>query len=344
MTKLLFNIILINLSFIALGCQTHDSIDSYLTSQFEKGKLNGNILIIKDGKKEYEKSFGYSDASRKNQLTKDYRFNIGSVYKEFPAVAIMQLQEQNKLEINDKLSKYLSQLPAWAEKISIKHLLQYSSGLPRVAWGNYFGKGLAIRSEDVLNDLKETKSLAFTPGASYLYTNYSPILLISVVEKISGIDFSQYVQENLFTPFNIRNTVIKEGFPYADQSLMAMPFDEHYVQDDYKIQMHNLLFSATANDLAIWLQQIGDFNIITKSSVKFLSEKAIKGDNIQAPLGRGRWVNNKFVGHSHHGSSGNYECVVRRFKEERITIIILTNQKHGNVFDMSDDLYDLIKK
>ena len=117
---------------IAQKKRIKSSIDIFLQEQFKDGKLNGNVLVVKDGKKIYEKSFGYADGSKKTLLDENYRFNIGSIYKEFPAVAIMQLKEKNLLRTDDKISKYLTGLPEWSEKVSIKNLLQYSSGLPTI--------------------------------------------------------------------------------------------------------------------------------------------------------------------------------------------------------------------
>ncbi|MEL7124511.1 MAG: hypothetical protein AAFO07_34070, partial [Bacteroidota bacterium] len=104
-----------------------------------------------------------------------------------------------------------------------------------------------------------------------------------------------------------------------------------------------LLITASAEGLQKWFQLMSDFRIISKESVFFLSQKAIEGNNIQAPLGRCDWDDGKIVEHFHHGSSGNYECVARRFAKEDITIVILTNQKHGNVTAISERLYQMVK-
>ena len=107
----MFNVLLLNLCISLFGCQNNKQIDTYLSELHHQGKLNGNVLVLKNGKTLYEKSFGYTDGSKSKLLNKDYRFNIGSVYKEFPAVAIMQLQEQNRIQLDDKVSKYITDLP-----------------------------------------------------------------------------------------------------------------------------------------------------------------------------------------------------------------------------------------
>ena len=340
MTKIL----LLNLIIFLFGCQNNENIDTYLNKLHDKGKFNGNVLVIRGGKTLYEKSFGYTDGSKNTMLTKDYRFNIGSVYKEFPAVSIMQLLERNQINLDDKISKYIPELPNWSKKISVKNLLQYSSGLPTIGWNVYFSKGINVNDNHIIEEIKSIKGLEFEPGSDYLYSNSNPILLIKIIENITKTTFSEYLQENIFIPYGIDNTIIKEQYPYKDKSLMAISFNTNFKEDDYKLSAKSLLFSSTASNMADWFEQLGDFKVIDKSSLKTLSEQAKKGDNIQSPLGYTEWKNEKILEHSHHGSTANYECVVRRFKQDEITIVILTNQKHQNVYDISDEIYEIAKR
>jgi len=256
----------------------------------------------------------------------------------------MQLQEQKRLTLDDKISKYLPELPLWAQQVSIKNLLQYSSGLPLIDWNNYFSNGINVTDEDLMSGIQNIEALEFEPGSDYLYSNNNPILLIKIVEKISQQSFKDYLQENIFHAFGLKSTIIKAQYPYIDKTLMAIPFDTDFKEDDYKMSVKSLLFNSTARDMAHWLEQLGDYKIINKQSLRTLSEEAKVGDNIQAPLGRCDWENDQVIEHSHHGSTANYECVVRRFKQDDITIIILTNQKHKNVYDLSDEIYQILKK
>lgn len=339
MTKFL----LINLIISLFSVQNSENIDRYLNELYEKGELNGNVLVIKDGKTLYEKSFGYTDGSKNTLLTKDYRFNIGSIYKEFPAVSIMQLQEKGQIKLEDKISKYIPDFPNWSEKITVQNLLQYSSGLPRIGWDVYFGKGIKVNDNHIMDEIKSVKNLEFEPGSDYLYSNSNPILLIKIIENITKTTFNEYLQENIFIPYGLDNTVIKGQYPYEDKTLMAIPFNTDFKEDDFKLSVKSLLFSSTTSDMLNWFEQLGDFKIINKKSVKILSEQAKKGDNIQSPLGYTEWKNDEIVEHSHHGSSANYEVMVRRFKQDGITIVILTNQKQGNVYEISERIYRIIK-
>lgn len=320
-----------------------EEIDSILTSKYENGKLNGNVLVVHKGKEILKKSYGYADADKSQKLNENFRFNIGSVYKEFPAVAIMQLKEKGALTLQDKLSEYITDLPKWSDSISIIQLLQYSGGLPKIKWDLHFSEGKMVTNEIIYDDLKAVKQLEFAPGTDYLYSNYSPILLIKIVEKITGQDFRKYAKENLFDPYGLDQSIISDQFPYKDKTLMAIPFNENYEVDSYKISIPTVLFSSTVNDMYKWFKHLDSYDIISKESVKILSQEAKIGDNIQAPLGRFDWDNGLAVEHLHHGSSASYECVVRRFKQKDLTIVILTNQKHGNVNEISQEILELFE-
>lgn len=321
------------------------SIDSLLNIKYRNGQLNGNVLVIQDGKEIYNNSFGYADGSKSTKLNKKYRFNIGSVYKEFPAVAIMQLKEKGKLNVTDKLSKYVKDLPQWSDSISIKSLLQYSSGLPKLNWEKYISKGITVTEDNLIDDLNNIKKLKFKPETDYLYTNYSPLLLTKIVEKITHQDFQTHAQKNIFEPYGLSQTKLNSQYPYKDRSLMAIPFNENFEEDNYKVSIPVMLFGFTTSDMYKWFEQLDSFDIISKGSVKFLSEEAkMSTSNIQSPLGLGDWENGKLVEHSHHGSNLSYECVVRRFKQKGLTIVILTNQNHRNVYHISNEIIEIINK
>ncbi|WP_282076134.1 serine hydrolase domain-containing protein [Maribacter aquivivus] len=310
-----------------------------------EGEFNGNVLVVLNGEKVYENSFGFSDGSKTVKLNKEFRFDLGSVYKEFPAVSIMQLQEKGLLNVEDKINIYLKDLPSWASSISIKNLLQYTSGLPEVEWDKYFEINERITDEKIKEDLLKIEELEFKSGTDYLYTNHSPMLLSQIVEKITNQTFKEYVTENLFIPFSLKDAIIHPEAPYLDKSFMAIPFNDDYEEDSYQVTISGAIFSLTANDLYSWIENLHSYKIINQKSIKFLSEEADFFGNIQSSLGSVEWTKNSIIEHTHHGSAGNYECIVRRFNNGKdvLTIIVQTNQKHENVGDISDEIKDILK-
>ena len=327
---------------VSKNAMLETKIDDFLNLTHQKGKLNGSVLVVKDDKTIYEHSFGYADGSKITLLSKSHRFNIGSVYKEFPAVAIMQLKEANKLQLDDKIDQYIYNLPNWSSEVSIKHLLQYSSGLPTINWNSFFSNNINATDNDILENLSKIKTLEFKTGTNYLYTNHSPILLMKIVEVITKMKFKEYANTHLFEPFGLKNTVIKEAYPYKNKELMAIPFNENFEEDNYQLSVSSVLFCSTTRDMSNWFSNLDAFKILKKESLKFLSETVKNGNNIQSPLGMGQWNKAKIIEHSHHGTTANYECIVRRFKQENLSITILTNQKNSNVYELSERIVKIV--
>lgn len=344
MQRIFLTLFLLFISIIFMNCKSHTSIDSYIKELAAEDEFNGNVLVVLNREKIYENSFGFSDGSKTVKLTKEFRFDLGSVYKEFPAVSIMQLQEKGLLNVEHKLNIYLKDLPSWASTISIKNLLQYTSGLPEVEWDKYFEINERITDEKIKDDLLSIEELEFKPGTDYLYTNHSPMLLSQIVEKITNQTFAAYVAQNLFIPFSLKDAIIHPEAPYLDKSFMAIPFNDDYKEDAYQVTLSGAIFSLTANDLYNWIDNLHSYKIINQKSMKLLSEEADFFGNIQSPLGSVEWTKNRIIEHSHHGSAGNYECIVRRFNNGKdvLTIIVQTNQKHENVGDISDEIKDII--
>ncbi|WKX76694.1 serine hydrolase domain-containing protein [Zobellia laminariae] len=163
MRRIFSTLLLLFISITFVNCSSHTSIDSYIKELAAEGEFNGNILVVLDEEKVYENSFGFSDGSKTVKLTKKFRFDLGSVYKEFPAVSIMQLQEKGLLNVEDKINIYLKDLPSWASTISIENLMQYTSGLPEVEWDKYFEINERITDEKIKEDLLNIEELEFKP-------------------------------------------------------------------------------------------------------------------------------------------------------------------------------------
>ncbi|WP_313032224.1 serine hydrolase domain-containing protein [Soonwooa sp.] len=321
-------------------------IDALLKKEYQSKKFNGNILVVQNNKILYKKSFGYADQHKKYKLSQDFKFQIGSVYKEFVAVAIMQLYEKKLIDLEDSISKYIPELPIWSKDVSVKHLLQYSSGLPEIQFQKYFPN--IVTYKDVYNDILNTKNLQFKPGTSYLYTNNSPILLMKIVENVTHQTFTNYAKAYLF---NSNHIEIKDKYPYSDSQQIAIPFDSEYKPDTYKLELP-FLFVSNVEGLYDWFHRIHNNTLISQKSKLFLGKTAniIINQFMQSPLGVVRISQEPLSGlitiveHTHDGSMGNYKCIARRFNTIDLSIIILTNQDNNNIYPISDEIYKIVTK
>jgi len=319
------------------------SIGYYLEEQYRAGALNGNVLIVQNDKTVYEASFGYADPEKQNVLTAEHRFGFGSIYKEFPALAVMQLREQGKLTLEDRLSDHLPDLPPWATQIRLKHLLRYTAGLPPVDWGSYFAKGEIVTTETLWRALQSLPALAFEPGTDYLYGNYPPMLLIALVEKLTNTPFHHYATNNLFRPAGMETITLANVFPYAKNDLMAIPFNQEGEPDDYRLADFHLLYCATTRDIASWVRALHAEKLLPQNELKLLVPTHDPSDeNQQSALGNCTISQGKIAQHMHHGSMGNYEGLFLHDRAEDLTIVLLTNQKHFNVHELVETIHAMI--
>lgn len=315
-----------------------NKLEKLLRAEYTDGNLNGNVLVVSKGKTLCEGSFGFADAAKGIPLTASHRFGFGSIYKEFPAAAIMQLRKAGKLSLADSVDKYLTGLPSWSANVSIKQLLFYTAGLPPVDWNELFARGEVVTEATLWKEITSMRQLSFPPGTDYSYTNYSPFLLIKIIESITERPFREYAAAHLFIPAGMKAITMPAGYPYpAESSLMAVPFSDDYEVDDYALAGLSLLYCTTPRDLLAWVDALHEGKIISPEDLMVLAPTADPGDEEQqSPLGNCQMKNNEITEHIHHGSMGNYEALVHRNNEEDLTIILLTNQKHYNVYEIAE--------
>ena len=203
---------------IILGCcllgslfgnaqQKAASLDSLFTNLHREGKFYGNVLIAEKGVPVYEKSFGLADEQTKRPLDKETVFELASVSKQFTAMGIMMLQKAGKLNYDDSLGKYIPELPY--HHISIRNLLNHTSGLPDymalfdLAWDL---KRIATNKDMIEQLIQYKPAILFEPGMKYEYSNTGYALLASVIEKVSGMPYGDYLQKNICKPLKMTRT------------------------------------------------------------------------------------------------------------------------------------------
>ncbi|WP_338764522.1 serine hydrolase [Bernardetia sp. ABR2-2B] len=310
----------------------HSQIDSLMKVSYERGIFNGNILVVKNTKILYQNEFGYTDASKTNKLNQNSVFNIGSIAKEFNAVAIMMLKEQGKLSLDDKLSKFDLGLPKWAETVIVRHLLQYTSGLPRINWNT------VKNDQDIFTDLRTLEKLNFDAGTDYFYNNNNVFLQRRIVEKVSGMSFNDFVKKNILVPTEMNNSIID---PNSQNPQFVNSFSNDLVNDEPMDIEFTGWVCPTINDMQKWIVSLHSGELISKESLITLSEAY--SENSQSALGNGFVENNDLVIHRHHGSSSNYEVFTHYNKKENLIVILMTNNKNSKLQDIIQAVENISK-
>lgn len=327
---LAFIILLFFTNPISAQTNISNKIDSLMKWSNENGMFNGNVLVSKNNEIIYNSSFGYTDASKTTKLTDDYKFNIGSITKEFSAIALLQLKEKGKLKLNDKISKFFPELPKWANEVTIKDLLQYTSGIPNINWEK-------IKSnKDIFEDLKLIKTLDFKPGTKYDYNNNNFFLRLSIIEKVTGEKYKEYIDKYIFKPYKISSAEIT---PIENDKNIAKGFNDKLIEDKPDFLVGGTFITAT--DLLKFLNELHSNKIISKKSLYELG-KQFQNDS-QSALGEAKFKNKQLIEHLHDGRGGNYDAIIISDLENKFDIILLSNNYQGKIFEISNEIIAILK-
>src|SRR5450432_531700 len=236
--------------------------DNYMQAQVNVNEFTGTVLVAQKGKIIYEKAFGMADREWNIPNTVQSKFEIGSVTKQFTSACILQMVDQGKLSLDDKLSKYFADFPK-ADSVTIHMLLTHTSGIKNITEVTEFGKVATLPLEkDSLVALIKKQPYIFSPGTKWSYSSSGYFLLGYIIEKVSGKSYSDYVYNNVIQKAGLKNTCVNRwdsillyrakgygkttgGWKNADYISMEGPYSAgaiiSTIEDLY--QWNNALFS-----------------------------------------------------------------------------------------------------
>lgn len=185
-----------------------ESLETFVGTRAARDEFSGAVLVAKDGKPFFAQAYGMADKDEKRTNRLDTRFNLGSMNKMFTAVAVAQLAERGKLSFNDPISKHVPDYPnrAVADKVTIHQLLTHSSGM-----GDYQNESYYARLDDMktvadLVPLFANDPLSFEPGEGWDYSNAGFVVLGLIIEKVSGQNYFDFVEQHVFKPAGMTST------------------------------------------------------------------------------------------------------------------------------------------
>ncbi len=243
-------------------------IDAYLTRLMPKGGMNGSVLVAHNGMI-FDKGYGVADKDKRIPNTPQTRFRLGSVSKQFTAMAILILQEQSKLHVHDFVCLYVPACPSDWQPITIEHLLTHTSGIPDytnfpdfvATWTQY------VTAEQLVARFKD-KPLEFSPGSVFRYSNSGYVLLGYIIERISHISYETFLQKYIFDPLRLHNTGYDTKFPSLPQH--STGYYSGFVKPEaYDISVAyaaGALYS-TIEDMYIWDQALAAHTLVSPSSL-----------------------------------------------------------------------------
>jgi len=236
--------------------------DKILSSQFKADSPGCAALVMEKGKAVYRKGFGKASLELNVNMQPDMIFRIGSITKQFTAVAILQLEEQGKLSLQDEITKFIPDYPTHGYKITVEHLLTHTSGIKSytgmAAWTSEMQRRDMTPKE--LVDFFKDQPMDFEPGTRFLYNNSGYILLGCIIEKASGETYANYLENHLFKPLGLTHTsydnttdIVRnrvQGYSKGDSGYINTP----YLSMTQPYSAGSLL--STVDDLYTWTKGI----------------------------------------------------------------------------------------
>ena len=311
---------------------------------YDRGNVfSGAVLVAVDGKPVLRQGVGLADRELGVANTPQTKFRVGSITKQFTATAILQLQEAGKLSIDDPISKYYADSPPAWSKITLRHLLTHSSGIPTyTALPGFFDReARQPHTPEQLIKLTRDKPLEFEPGKGYAYDNSGYILLGYVVEKVSGQSYADYVQQHIFTALGMTSS----GYDSATRIIPGRASGYERGPDG----IHNAPFLdmsvpyaagslySTVDDMLLWDQAIYSAKLLKPESLKAMStdygHKYGFGFVVDQNWGQDRiW---------HNGGINGFTASFQRYPKAHVTTVALNNLGGGATDKLASDLAGL---
>jgi CubicO group peptidase (beta-lactamase class C family) len=350
------NVIYVLTFLTLLSCGTEkqdnrlDSIDKFMAGQAEYFKFNGNVLVAEKGKVIYQKSFGVRDFYTNTPLNDSSVFELASVSKQFTAMGILLLEKQGKLSVSDSLRKYFPELPY--KKISIHHMLTHTSGLPdyeQAMVAKWDRKKIAFNS-DMINFLATEKiPVNFQPGAKWEYSNTAYAILASIIEKVSGMTYKDFLAKNIFEPLDMKHTRVYNtrrsgerlenyayGFVWSD-SLKQYALPDSLPGYDFVYYLDGIQGDGTVNsttgDLLKWDRGLVNKTLIGEATLtKMIFPHALSDSTAKVYYGYGVSIGKNELGSfiTHSGGWPGYVTYLARYTDDDRTIIILSNNQSSS--------------
>jgi len=311
------------------------AVDEVFSDLTKAGSPGCALAVYRDGKIIYAKGYGLANIEENVAITPQTVFDIGSTSKQFTAATILLLEKQGKLSVNDDIRKYIPELPAYGQKITILQLLNHTSGLRDYLTLMELA-GINIDSvttdADALALITRQKALNFAPGSEWLYSNTGFFLLSVLVQRTSGKTLREFAAENIFAPLEMRHTQYRDSHTSLIEN-RAMAYEEQENKDGYTLnvsyfeQTGDGAVHTSVEDLQKWDENFYSPRVGGKEFLAEIQEhgKLNSGKVLDYAKGLSLQDYRGLPTVRHGGSWGGYRAELLRFPEQHFSVACLCN-------------------
>lgn len=321
-----------------------DKLDTLINAYAKLYKFNGAVLVAKNGTILLNKGYGYRNAANKVANNEQTIFQLGSITKQFTAAVILKLQEEKKLSVSDKLSKYFPGYPK-GDSITIEQLLTHTSGIYSYTNDPKFMANEVTKpaSRDMMMALFRDKPFDFPPGTGWNYSNSGYSLLGYIIEAVTKKSYEQAVRKYIFTPLRMAHS----GFDFTHLKNSGKAIGYFKLNDkeavpapivDSTVSYSAGAIYSTTGDLYLWHNALQKNNILSKAQ----QEKAYTP--VKNKYGYG-WGIDSMEGKrkvSHSGGIHGFTTNIVRVPEDDICVILLSNASDPALQDITKNIFAIL--
>jgi CubicO group peptidase (beta-lactamase class C family) len=324
-----------------------NQIDSLFSSLKSNNLPGAAVLVVRNGQPIVRRGYGVTDLHTRHPIDARTNFRLASFTKQFTATCIMLLVRDGKLHYDDHLTDFFPEFPPYGQSITVRNLLNHTSGLPDyedILMEQYPNtpeeKIPQILDAGVLKLLGRQTSGKFPPGSKWEYSNSGYAVLAMIVEKLSGKSFGEFLQERIFIPLKMTNTLAyekgKDEVPHRayGHSNFGGVWRETDQSPTSAVLGDGGIYSSL-EDLAKWDRALRDHTLLSEqemrpalTSVQLTDGPATFPDGKPVSYGFG-WFLDPYRGHKrmwHYGETVGFRTVIERFPDDTLTIVVLANR------------------
>ncbi len=340
-TLILFVAAMLSSNF-SLTQNFESKVDDLLSQDYSGNNPGVTALVYKDGKVLYRKAFGMANLELQVPMKPENVIEIGSITKQFTAVAILMLEEQGKLAIEDEITKHIPDYPTNGKTITIHHLLNHTSGIKSyTGMLDFIEFARKDHTPKDIVDFFKNEPMDFDPGEKYLYNNSGYILLGQIIEKVSRQSYADFITDHIFKPLGMKNSYYgsktklisnrAEGYsPYQDGWQKAIPMSMTWPYAAGALM-------STVDDMLLWHRAIHSNTLILQESRKKAFSNTTLNNGKPTNYGYG-WAVSEINGTpsiEHGGGIFGYTTSGIYVPSEDMYLIVLTNRDGSHPQEIS---------
>jgi CubicO group peptidase (beta-lactamase class C family) len=337
-------------------------IDAIFAPLKSSNAPGGAVLVVRNGKPVFRQGYGVTDLRTLHSIDAQTNFRLASFTKQFTAMCIMLLVHDGKLRYDDHLTDIFPEFPAYGKLITIRNLLNHTSGLPD--YEDILMKQYPTTSEEkipqildagVLKLLEQQSAGEFPPGSKWEYSNSGYAVLAMIVEKVSGKPFGEFLHERIFAPLKMSDTLaFEKGKNEVPHRAYGYTKDKNVWRQTDQSPTSAVLgdggIYSSIDDLAKWDRALREHTLLSAAEmqpaltpVRLIAGPAKFPDGSPVSYGFG-WFLAPYKGHarmSHDGETIGFRTTIQRFPDDNLSIIVLANRSDVNPEELALKVADL---